>query len=306
MQKAIKISQRLTACQPDITAHSPSSPAACPPVPEPMQMDTNRLSRTERARRLATGLCLYCGVPGHLIRVCPSRPPRPAVSTLQVEPTISALPLLTVQLLTPRHIISVPALVDSGSSGNFISQALLKQLDLPHQRQAELKIETIQGKPLGRGHIKFRSPPITLQVVCLHQEDISFLVLEGPTVDIILGCPWFSQHSPEVRWDTSEILRWGKTCFQDCLSSIPVPLTKDPKLRVHSTLVESPEPREVPTIPSDYQAFQNVFSKQAATHGHGIVPLTCCLELYSPRVELLLRGQEGRRLAALHRLPDPQ
>ncbi len=45
MQMGVKISQRLTACQPDITAHSPSSPAACPPVPEPMQADSNRLSQ---------------------------------------------------------------------------------------------------------------------------------------------------------------------------------------------------------------------------------------------------------------------
>ncbi len=99
MQKAVKISQHLTACQPDITAHSPSSPAAYPLVPEPMQMDTNRLSRTEHAQHLATGLCFYSRVPGHFIRVCPSRPPRPAVSTLQLEPAISTLPLLTVQLL---------------------------------------------------------------------------------------------------------------------------------------------------------------------------------------------------------------
>ncbi len=61
MQKAVKISQRLTASLPDETAHSQASPAACPPVPEPMQLDSNRLTRTERARRLATGLCLYCG-----------------------------------------------------------------------------------------------------------------------------------------------------------------------------------------------------------------------------------------------------
>ncbi len=78
MQKAVKISQRLTACQLDITAHTPYSPAACPPVPEPMQVETNRLSRIARARRLTTGLCLYYGVLGHFIQECPSRPPRPA------------------------------------------------------------------------------------------------------------------------------------------------------------------------------------------------------------------------------------
>ncbi len=95
MQKAVKISQRLTACQSDITAYSASSPAACSPVPEPMQVDTNRLSSTECAQRLATGLCLYCRVPGHLIRVCPSYPPCQEGSTLQLEHAISTLPLLT-------------------------------------------------------------------------------------------------------------------------------------------------------------------------------------------------------------------
>ncbi len=90
MQKAVKISQRLTTCQPDITDHSPSSPAACPPVPE---VDTN----------LTMGLCFYCGVLGHFIWVCPSHPLRPVVSTLQLEPAISTLPLQMVQLLTPCH-----------------------------------------------------------------------------------------------------------------------------------------------------------------------------------------------------------
>ncbi len=150
MQKAVKISQRLTACLPDETAHSQASPAACPPVPEPMQLDSNRLTRTERARRLATGLCLYCRASGHFIQKCPSCPPRSAVSTLQVEPDISILPLLIVQLLTPHHSISVSALIDSGSLGNFISQNLLRRLNLPRKRQAqELKIETFQAKPLG-------------------------------------------------------------------------------------------------------------------------------------------------------------
>ncbi len=49
IQKAVKISQWLTTCLPDETAHSQASPAACPPVPEPMQLDSNRLTHTERA-----------------------------------------------------------------------------------------------------------------------------------------------------------------------------------------------------------------------------------------------------------------
>ncbi len=179
MQKAVRISQRLTACLPAETAHSQASPTACPPVPQPMQVDTNGLTRTKRARRLAMGLCLYSGASVHFIQKCPSRPPRPAVSTLHIEPEISILPLMTVRLLTPHHSITVSTLVESGSSGNFISQNLLTRLDLPRKWQTqELKIETIQEKPLGHGCIKYRSPPVTLQVGCFHRETIFFLVLE--------------------------------------------------------------------------------------------------------------------------------
>ncbi len=133
IQKAVRISQRLTAWQPDETTHSQASPAACPPVPEPMQVDTNRFTRMERARHLATGPCLYCGASGHFIQKCPSRPPCPAVSTLCIEPEISQLPLMTFQLLATHNSVTVSALVDSGPSGNFISQNLLTHLDLPHK-----------------------------------------------------------------------------------------------------------------------------------------------------------------------------
>lgn len=113
------------------------------------------------------------------------------MNTLHIEPNISTLLLLTVQVLTPHLSITVSTLVDS--SGNFTSQTLLARLDLPRRSQAqELRIETIQGKPLGRGYIKYQSPPVTLHVGCYHWETISFLVLEGPTEDIVLGRPCLS------------------------------------------------------------------------------------------------------------------
>ncbi|KAL0188441.1 hypothetical protein M9458_015540, partial [Cirrhinus mrigala] len=74
LQRTTRVSQRLAACQPP---PQPASMAASYPVPEPMQVDTTRLSRTERNHRISLGLCLYCGNQGHLIRNCPVRPPRP-------------------------------------------------------------------------------------------------------------------------------------------------------------------------------------------------------------------------------------
>ncbi len=50
-------------------------------------------------------------------------------------------------------------------------------------------------------------------------------------------------------------------------------------LQVNSTLVESPESQENPEIPSDYTAFQDVFSKQAATKLPPHRPRDCAIDL---------------------------
>ncbi len=136
MQKVTCISQRLLACQPNKAACQLVSPTISLPVPESMRLDSICLTRAKRALRIAAVLCLYCAAADHFIQNCPVRPPRPAVSTLQLEPDISTLSLLSVQLLTPDHSVAISALVDSGSSGNFISQDLLSRLHLPRRHHA--------------------------------------------------------------------------------------------------------------------------------------------------------------------------
>lgn len=113
MQRASCISQRLNACFDDEDAHQLASPATGPPVPEPMQVDVTRLSRTEHAHLIAYGLCLYCASPDHTFRNCPVRPPRPAVSTIQLKPDITLLSLLPVQLLISSSSLSISTLLDS-------------------------------------------------------------------------------------------------------------------------------------------------------------------------------------------------
>ncbi len=280
MQKANRIAQRLSACHTTDAAHKPVSPAHGSPVPEPMQVDRARLSNHERARRMAAGLCLYCASADHFIRSCPIKPPRPAVSTLQTDPVISKLSVLTVQLFTSAQFVTASTLVDSGSSGNFISQDDLNRLHLPCQRHArELRVESINGKPLGRGYVKFESPLMKLQIGNLYEEAIKFLVLEETTVDIILGRPWLTRHSPEIRWETSEVIHWSKFCFQHCLKEIPRPPLKTPAAQVASTRAESPESGVTSTIPSDYRAFQDVFCKQAATQLPPHRPWVCAIDL---------------------------
>ncbi len=82
-------------------------------------------------------------------------------------------------------------------------------------------------------------------------------------MDIILGRAGLTLHSPEVRWELCAITRWSEFWQQNCLTTVPKPRSSPIPAQLSSTLVESPEPAQVHTIPSDYAAFQDVFSKQA-------------------------------------------
>ncbi|ROL41958.1 Retrotransposon-derived protein PEG10 [Anabarilius grahami] len=180
--------------------------------------------------------------------------------------------------------ISVQALIDSGSAGNFISQQTLQRLNARRQRcPVDLRITTIQGKPLGRGRVRHFSPTLTLRIGHLHEETITFMVLEESTADIILGRPWLNLHQPHLHWSSGEILKWGENCFQN---SITRPIKVRPKsspvhqqLPVQSTSVESPDTHVNVTIPPAYWAFQDVFSKRLATNLPPHRPWDCAIDL---------------------------
>ncbi|KAL0150389.1 hypothetical protein M9458_054206 [Cirrhinus mrigala] len=217
-QRTTRVSQRLAACQRSVTAPQSASVAASSPVPEPMQVDTTRLSCTEQNRRISNGLCLYCGRPGHVLRTCLIRPPRPVVSTLSTEVETTSLALLPVTLHTSNSSICFC----SGSSGNFISQDCLNQLQLPRCRHFQvLAVKTTQGKPLGHGTVRYSSPFITLQIGLFHTEEMRFLVLEDSIVSIILGRTWLQKQHPELSWEPCNIIRWSEHCQDNCLVNLP-------------------------------------------------------------------------------------
>ena len=59
--------------QPVSTLRPASSPVTSG-ADEPMQLGRSRLAAAERERRFQQRLCLYCGLAGHVIRECPTRP----------------------------------------------------------------------------------------------------------------------------------------------------------------------------------------------------------------------------------------
>lgn len=125
----------------------------------------------------------------------PVRPLRPMVSNINVHPNVTSLLHIPVSVMSAHHYVSAKALIDSGSAGNFMSRNFIDRFQIPKiPCQKNLNVQSILGKPLGKGFITHCTPSLPLRIGVTHSETISLLVLDGSTVDIILGRPWLQQH----------------------------------------------------------------------------------------------------------------
>ncbi|KAL0147889.1 hypothetical protein M9458_056810 [Cirrhinus mrigala] len=295
IQLSIRVANRIRGCMegiscqnPTLQLRQPELPSPPEPAVEPMQIDYSRLSSTERWRRLTQGLCLYCGQNGHLLQTCPVRPPRSMVSVVSYSST-NVRPLTTaIQLTTPHHSVTVHALLDSGSAGNFISQDLCNQLRLKKKvNDIQYKIQSITGSPLGQGKVQYCVGPLQLQVGQLHIEEICLLVLENSTAGIVLGRPWLVLHDPTLSWTTGEVLKLGKDCFSRCFPHIPKPVSQNLTLPLSSTSIESPVEKLSVEIPAEYSHFSDVFCPKRATQLLPHRPWDCAIELLPAALEQL-------------------
>uniref|UniRef100_A0A9J8BTX3 ribonuclease H n=1 Tax=Cyprinus carpio carpio TaxID=630221 RepID=A0A9J8BTX3_CYPCA len=289
IQLSIRFAIRMQSCLEEHQGQAyPNSPLCRPeavsspePANEPMLVDSYRLTVAERQRRLSQNLCLYCASPGHIISVCPVRPPRPMVSAI-LPSKYQMKPLTTVVTLTAADIsLPVSALLDSGSAGNFISSALCRHLKLATTATpSAYQVHTITGRPLSRRCVRHSVGPITLLTGLLHQEEIHLLVLEESTADVILGRPWLEQHNPVISWETGEVLKWGDSCFQSCITGCPVPAKPTPApLAVCTTSIESPAENQSISIPTYYAPFSDVFCPKRASKLPPHRPWDCAINL---------------------------
>ncbi len=287
IQLSIRVANRIHGCMevnrcqnPPNSFRQPEFPSPPEPQDEPMQVDNTRLSSAERLRRLTQRLCLYCGQNGHVIRTCPIRPQRPVVSVVSSS-SVNVHPLTTiVQLTTPLHCISVHALLDSGSAGNFISDDLCHQLQLKKRlNDIPYKIQSITGSPLGRGQVRHCVGPIQLRVGQLHMESICLLLLEESTAGIVLGRPWLVSHNPSISWSSREVLKWGNECFPECFPNLPRPISSAPMIPVNSTSIESPLENRSIDVPKEYAHFSEVFCPKRASKLPPHRPWDCAIDL---------------------------
>lgn len=173
-----------------------AKPSAATSPSEPMDVNVSTFRTQERERRRIQGLCFYCGEGQHQIRQCPNRrsqeyksQPSPTVSS----PSVKALALISfkVQIRHANQVYLLSALIDSGSSGNFIDWSICEHFNLPLRKLNNPQlICAIDGAPVGNGAATHCTLPITMHVSCLHKENISVLVTESPKHNIVLGIPW--------------------------------------------------------------------------------------------------------------------
>lgn len=112
-----------------------------------------------------------------------------------------------------------------------------------------------------------------------HIETISFWVLEGATTDIILGRPWLQHHQPNINWTKGEVLRWGKRCLKDYIKNQKQGRNRSEDIPVGSIITEKLESSLAPSIPDEYQTFQDVFSHQFTAQLPPHRPGDCAIEL---------------------------
>ncbi len=206
---------------------------------------------------------------------------RPMVSVIKPS-IINMQPLTSIVKLTASGIsISVHALLESGSAGNFISGNLCHQLKLPITTiKTTYQVQSVTGKPLSRKHVRHSVGPLHLQVGQLHEESLHLLVLEDSTTDVILGRPWFVQHGCIISWRTGKVLKWGSTCFPDCFPHTPQPSSLQSETRtVNSTSIESPVEKQSVDIPTCYAPVSDVFCPKKASQLPPRRPYDCAIDL---------------------------
>ena len=94
--------------------------------------------------------------------------------------------------------ISAKILVDSGSSGNFISKSFVKAGKL---RLGYLKSHARKRIRLANGASEIVNRCMNGNLVIgSHQESLQLAVIGLQGYDFILGMPWLAKHNPEVDW----------------------------------------------------------------------------------------------------------
>ena len=93
-------------------------------------------------------------------------------------------------------------MVDSGSTGNFISDKFVKQFKLQVSKLAVVKQVRLAD---GNGNYKvsdYVNVPISIGQ---YREVVELAVMPLNVSDVILGMPWLTSHNPDIDWSSGTV-----------------------------------------------------------------------------------------------------
>jgi hypothetical protein len=168
------------------------------------------------------------------------------------------------------------AMLDSGSSGNFISPLLVQRFKLETQpRETPLPVTHVQGGTVGQ---------VTEQVVCdmrigNHRESITLDVVPIGRHTIILGLPWLQAHNPYINWSDNTLSFISTYCATSCTKEIITlqqghtntlsrheqdELASMEDMDIYAVDSISVKPEELQRIPQEYHDYLDVFDAAQA------------------------------------------
>uniref|UniRef100_A0A8C6XE84 CCHC-type domain-containing protein n=1 Tax=Naja naja TaxID=35670 RepID=A0A8C6XE84_NAJNA len=264
---------------------------------EPMELGVARthLTTQERTRRRQGGLCLYCGEPGHFAASCPRKQRgalKPVPESQHDQPgrggpdlgetlgraSTKPLPDCTaVDSGPPRHLIldtqvflsnqskgiQAHALVDSGAMTNFLDQAFVAHFKVPLEPvDPQMRVETIDGRELVAGPIKFATQPLRLTIGA-HEEAIRFYITADLHFPMVLGMAWLRTHDPQVAWSQNAISFPSLQCVD----------------HIRHTCAGQDISTPVISLPPELTDFADVFSEKEADRLPPHRPYNCPVDL---------------------------
>uniref|UniRef100_A0A8C5R0W1 ribonuclease H n=1 Tax=Leptobrachium leishanense TaxID=445787 RepID=A0A8C5R0W1_9ANUR len=241
-----------------VTSPRPTSSSSSP---EPMEIGTIKgpLSSSERDRRRTQNLCLYCGQPGHLLRGCPTRPPRPSergkshltIASLQsVVGSASTHLTIPVTLQWGDRSVDLNAIIDSGASNSFFDLSLATSLAVPTQlKKKPVPLHMVDGSTLRTGPVTHETILLKLLIGTKHQESLQWDIVPSPLFPIVLGLPWLRTHNPYIDWSSNTVSFPSCHCRVHCMNG------SNSEKVAFSTYPSS-------TLPPKYSDFQDVFEKK--------------------------------------------
>ncbi|RXN36324.1 retrotransposon-derived PEG10 [Labeo rohita] len=112
-------------------------------------------------------------------------------------------------------------MIDSGAALNIIDRTIVEKYQIPTQTcTPPIKIKAINDTLIGEG-ITHQTRTLTLKVGLLHQESITFYIVDSPKHDAVLGFPWLSTHDPDISWYHGQTIPEACTLISEQETVIP-------------------------------------------------------------------------------------